>query len=223
MNPILLTILFLFITTKAMAFTIAVGENEGPLRDFCQNHVIEIYKIAKIKVKTTLYPYQRSIIETHKGVTQAECASIRGFDKVFKNLVRVNPSIISFESIAVKMPKTKEELLNGWKDLREYRVGIINGIKYTKKRTRKFKNIVVKKDVSELFELFELLKKGRIDFIIAEKFDGYAYSSFIKKYGFKVVERPLEKVELFHYLNIDNLHLLPGIQKAILIYKKNNN
>jgi len=107
---------------------------------------------------------------------------------------------------------------NGWNALRDYRVGIVRGMKFAEEiDIKNWQNVVV---VTGTDQLFKMLERDRIDIAISTKISGLV---LIKEHDLKsahLLEPAIRRHDLFHYLHEKNKKYIPVLDEVIRAMKE---
>ncbi len=101
--------------------------------------------------------------------------------------------------------------VTGWDSLKPYNIVIRLGIKYAEKGTKGMKVHTV----SENEHLFIALDYGRCDVAVSSRLIGLEYIQKLQFSEIKILEPPLVKMELFHFLHKKHEKLIPEITKVL--------
>lgn len=156
----------------------------------------------------------RSMKMANNGSDDGEALRIKGQEKNFPNLIRVPEPILINQFVANSIPNSSE--IQTWRDLEGHDVGYIIGWWIFKKNLGNVKTVTT---VRTSGQLFSLLKRGRIDVALYEKWQGLwvARSLGVKV---KVHEPALAKIPMFLYLHQKHAALVPRVAQALAGMKK---
>lgn len=87
--------------------------------------VKEIFSRLDIDANVIFLPSSRSVINANQGIDAGVIARTEGFEKKYKNLIRVPESIVNFIFVACSLDKKID--LTGWNSFKHYTVGMIRG------------------------------------------------------------------------------------------------
>jgi polar amino acid transport system substrate-binding protein len=171
----------------------------------------EAYKRIGITLKNELYPSLRSLEKSNSGETDGETMRIKGIDEKYPNLVMVPEPVYELDFVAV-VKDTKFEV-NGPESLEPYTLGHENGIIFIEKMVEKInpKSVETVKN-GEL--LIKKIDSGRTEVGIMSRDTA---EKTIKETALDVtiLEPPLSKLPLYHYLHKDNTHLLEKLSNSL--------
>ena len=152
---------------------------------------------------------ERAMINANNGVDDGVALRIRGLEKLYPNLFRIDEKILDNEFVAyatrVQIATTGFDVLknyqvahiNGWKI---FEAGIVPGTQVTK--------------VQDAGQLFRLLTSDRTDLILFERWQG---NHMLREYGIKaqMLRPPLVTTEMFMYLHSKHAHLAEPAARAL--------
>jgi len=171
------------------------------------------------KVVLIQLPPTRSIILANAGIIDGDIGRWSNFHQLthneFPNIVKVSEKL--YDVYYVAFSKNIDIKTHSWESLNPYSVGIVTGFKIMEENTRGVK-ILTKTENPTL--MFTLLKKGRVDIIIYDRYIGYGMLKLMGMNDVKALEPPLEKKEFFLYLNKKHSELIPKLAQAIAEMKK---
>ena len=195
------------------AFRLNSGSTEALSREngagFYNQLSAEIFKRMNIKLSFIRLPSKRSLIHANKGIDDGNIARVKGMEKKWANLMRVPESVLTWEFTAYSNDGNIK--LNGWESLKPYSVGHIRGWQIYKKKAVIAKSVI---EANNTAQLFELLKTGRIDIALFERFQA---PYWFNKIGFsaKAASTPLAVKPLYIYLHKKHKKLIPKMAKVI--------
>ncbi len=152
---------------------------------------------------------ERAMINANNGVDDGVALRIRGLEKLYPNLVRIDEKILDNEFVAyatrLQIATTGFDMLknyqvahiNGWK---VFEAGIVAGTQVTK--------------VQDAGQLFRLLTSDRTDLILFERWQG---NHMLREQGIKaqMLRPPLVTTEMFMYLHSKHAHLAEPAARAL--------
>lgn len=169
----------------------------------------ETFKRLNIKLNFIRLPSKRSLINANKGIDDGNIARIVGMEKKWPNLVRVPESIMTWEFTAFSQSNNIK--LKGWESLKHYTVGHVRGWQIYEKKAAAAKKIIRANNPQQLFEL---LRAGRVDLALFERFQS-AY--WFNKIGYSAnsLSPALAKKPLYIYVHKKHKDLAPKIAKTL--------
>jgi len=155
-------------------------------------------------------PAERGLYNANIGLIDGEMSRVRGIDKRYKNLIQVPEKIMDWDFHVF----SKKDIIldDGWASLSGETVAYIRGWKILEDKTPK--SSVVAKTKNSL-QLFSLLKKGRADFIIYERWGGNELINKINLKNVRIRMPALARKEMFIYLHKKHAALIPEVAKSL--------
>jgi len=212
-------LIVIFTSQSVNALTIAVPSSTPSMLRWV--HILkEIYKRADIPLEFVTLPTQRALVQSSQGIIDGELVRIEKVGDLYPALVRVPTSYGFFESRAFSREQGIQTAVdeNGWDALRDYRVGIVRGMKFAEEiDIKNWKNVEV---VTRTDQLFKMLERGRLDVAISTKISGLV---IIKENDLKsanLLEPAIRRHDLFHYLHEKNKKYIPRLDEVIRAMKE---
>lgn len=166
-------------------------------------------------LKLVQLPAERGLLNTNKGLDDAEMSRIAGLQKRYKNLRQVPEKIMDWEFVVFS--KKIIDTTNGWESLAHKNVAFINGWKILENNIpASAKTVKVKNEKL----LFSLLNKDRVDYIIYEKWGGMSLLENNKYQNIIIANKPLVAREMFIYLNKKHLQVVDSLSNTLKEMKK---
>ena len=176
--------------------------------------VKEIFSRLDIDAKVIRLPSSRSVINANKGIDAGVIARTKGFEKKFKNLIRVPGSIVKFRFVAYSLDKEID--VTDWNSFEHYSVGMIRGWRIYEKNVVKAKKIT---KVTNAEQLFKLLLNGRSDLILSEYYRGSWWNKHLNVNA-HLIGSPIAEKDMFLYMHKKHAALVPKIAKVLQDIKK---
>ncbi len=181
-----------------------------PLNQLGEQIVNEAYSQLSLQVKIKEYPLARSTILSNDGVTDGELgAAASGTRNKFPNLIQIPVPLVYVEGVAFTI--NTEFVVDGWESLRPYKIGIVRGTKFAEPFIKDMK--VVKVGTNRA--MFEILELDRVDIVVAELLVGLVALRSLDVPGVKVLEPPIVRIPLYHYVHKKHKALIPRIHEVI--------
>lgn len=189
-----------------------VFSKPGPL-DYTANiseHILrEAYDRIGIEVFTEIFPAERALVMSNTGAVDGEVNRIKGLQNKYPDLVPIPVPINWIDGIVFT---NKESVtIEGWESLRPYEIVLRIGAKFAENGTEGM-NVTA---LATNDGVFKLLAFGRADVAVSTRIEG---NLTIQKHGYKnirIIEPPIQQLELFHYLHVKNAHLVPLITREL--------
>ena len=149
-----------------------------------------------LDVEIMKLPAERALINANAGLDDGDAFRVAGLEKRYPNLVSVPESVFSVEFVLITREGAGGDL--DWAALEGRSVGIINGWKIAESNLAGVANLT---RVSTPRQLFELLQRGRVDFIVFTRQAGHRYIRTETLKGLEIQKRPLARRDMYLYLN----------------------
>ncbi|MBL7003812.1 MAG: transporter substrate-binding domain-containing protein [Gammaproteobacteria bacterium] len=215
-----LSCLFIFIitTTEAVASNkIVIGTGLKPplvsseySLGFLDTLAKEVFRRLDIELEVIILPAERALINANKGIEDGNLLRIKGLEKRYPNLVRVPEKMMDSEFVGYAINDIPQQ--TGWDRLSGYIVTFPKGWKIFEKNTI---NAAKTEQVRDPVQMFKLLKEGKADIALYEKWQGILQA---KKFGlknYKVLEPSFVTLEMFMYLNKKHQKLVPEVARVL--------
>ena len=187
---------------------------KGLLADIGAEVLRVAYKKIGIEIKIEDYPTKRSLLLANNGDIDGEIIRIKEINRKYPNLLLVDVSTVQDEIVGFSKNSI---MIDGWTDLKKYKLGALSGIKVIANNTKDF-NIRFNPDINSVFRMLNL---GRIDIAVASRIQGKYVLSKLDSPNIKVLEKPLFEIVLYHFLNKKHEKLVPQIKKILLQMRDN--
>ena len=176
--------------------------------------MIEAFSRLGMEAELVYTPTEKSLVDVNAGIIDAEINRIEGMEKLYSNLIRVPESNMVMQFVAF----SRENLpVNGWESIRDLHIGVVRGWKILENNTRGFPNVVF---VPTEKELFNMLRKGRLDIALYSKLTGYAVLQDLGYEGIRHIEPPLANREMYLYVHLKHREMADDIAGAIRSMKE---
>ena len=172
--------------------------------------VAEVFRRIGLKGRVEMYTASaRAIINANENIDHGVAMRIKGLEKKFPNLVRVEERLI--ENNFVAYSTGLELTTDSWESLEPYTVTYINGwVIFERNLTPQQK----KQPVTKPAQMFLMLEQERVDMALYEKWQGLQRA---KDTGTKVKihEPSLASVSMYMYVHKNHAHLAPKLAEAL--------
>lgn len=176
--------------------------------------VPEVFRRIGVEAEAVQYSAsERAMINANNGIDDGVAMRIKGLEKDYPNLVRIDEKVLDNEFVAyashVRFATTSFDTL------RDYHVAYIIGWKVFEPVLPPGNAVTLAKDAGQLFSL---LAGNRADVILFERWQG-AY--ILRERGIKahMLRPPLVSTEMFMYLHAKHAHLAEPAAKALRAMK----
>lgn len=163
-----------------------------------------------IPIEIQLLPAERALTNVNSGIDDGDVCRIAGLERTYPNMVAVPEVVMRYEHVIFS--RQARFTVTGPEDLRPYDVGVIKGWKIVEWNATKAHSLTL---VDEPYQLFEMLRDGRIDLAITERLTGMMAIKDLGIKDVKVLEPPFLSGDWFLYLNKKHEHLVPRIAAEI--------
>lgn len=168
-----------------------------------------------VKLKTTVLPAERALIDANAGILDGELSRVPGIDKIYTNLLFIPESLLDLEFTVFSINKTSIE--PGWKGLENSSVSFLNGWKILEINVPNTAEIIKSKTPTQLFNL---LKLDRVDYIIYERWSGTILAKSMNIKGVTVLQPPLAVRGMHIYLHKKHRELVAPLTQVIKTIKQ---
>ena len=174
----------------------------------------EIFRRLGIQAEAVRYDAaERAMINANTGIDDGAAMRIKGLEKSYPNLIRVDEKIMDNEFVAFS---TKLNFpTHSFDTLKNYQIGFINGWKVFE--TNIPADFATTR-VQNAQQLFNLLAKDRADIILYERWQG---EHLLQEHGMKahMMRPPLVTTEMFIYLHTRHKLLVEPVARALRAMK----
>ncbi len=177
--------------------------------------VSEVFRRIGLKGRVELYDASaRALINANNNVDQGVAMRIKGLEKKYPNLVRIEEPLIDNDFVAYS--KNIDLITDGWDSLKPYSVVYINGwVIFDRNLAADQESRMVKTPR----QMFAMLDKNRVDLVLYERWQGLQQA---KDSGMQVRAHkpPLASVKMYMYIHKDYASLAPKLALALQQMKK---
>ena len=181
---------------------------QGAFTEAGKSIVKEAYSRIGISIEFRQLPGERAIVDTNKGVTDAELFRIDKINLRYPNLIQIPVSYIPDEVAVFSKMDIK---VDGWQSLTEYSTAVRRGDKFIEDKTRDMERYFVTQDL----HLFRMLESDRVQVVVASRWDGLEYIRDIGSTTIKALSPSLVTNPLYHYLHNKHAEVVPLLADAI--------
>ncbi|GAB2839964.1 transporter substrate-binding domain-containing protein [Pseudoduganella ginsengisoli] len=188
---------------------IRIATGHGAISQTALSVLHEAYRRIGITVYDTATRADQSLLDANRGELDGLPARVAGLELKYPNLIRVPVAVVTVD--AMVFGNRTPLALHGWESLRPYRIGILKGVQYAEDGTRGMKVDVF----ADNTQLFTKLESEEIDFAVATRIEGVLKMRELRTRKVTMLEPPLAKVVLYHYLNASHRDLVPKITASL--------
>lgn len=169
----------------------------------------EAYRRLGITIRVRNYPAARALIESNSGKVDGELYRMAGISDRFHNLIMVPTPISSIEWMV--FTRDQDLKVNGWESLASFNVAVERGILYVEQKTANMKRELV----NDNLQMMRMLELDRVQLAVDTRLDGASVLRGMKNHHIRMLEPPLAKIDLHHYVHKKHQALVPKLD-AIL-------
>jgi polar amino acid transport system substrate-binding protein len=188
---------------------IRMGTANGAISQAALTVLREAYRRIGINVSTTRMSADQSLQETVRGDLDGLTARVAGLEARHPSLIRIPVAVVAVD--AMVFANRTPLVVTGWDSLRPYRIGILKGVQYAVEGTRGMRVDVF----ADNAQLFSKLESEEIDFAVATRIEGVLMMRELRTRKVAMLEPPLTKVVLYHYLHSSRRDLAPKITASL--------
>jgi len=137
----------------------------------------------------------KSLVDVNAGVFDGEINRIAGMEAQYPDLRRVPEPNMVMDFVAFS---TKPLKISGWESIHDLDIGLVRGWRILEDSTKGFPHVVA---VPTELELFNMLRKGRIDVALYDLYTGYAVLNELGLKDAVSLNPPLASREMFLYVH----------------------
>lgn len=209
----------LALAEESMVFTLN-STTKKPLSTPEQNGFLDLIAkkaLAKINIdmKILFLPAERALRDANDGVLDGELSRVPGLEKSYTNLLLVPEKLMDLEFTVFSIKH--KSIGPGWEGLNNTSVAFLNGWKILERNVPKSAEIT---KVHSPTQLFELLKLGRADYVIYEKWGGIALAREMNIKDVNALNPPLAVRGMHMYLHKKHSNFVAPLTNAIKTLKE---
>lgn len=160
---------------------------------------------------------ERALMLANSGVNDGDGPRVESLDNLwsYPNLVRVEEPLLDIDFVAFTCDPGL--VVNDWKSLSGHNVAIVTGWKILERRLTYLSSLVKVKDVEHLLRL---LKYGRTDVAIMDRYSGLDAAGRIGLEHCRIADPPLDSRTMYLYLNIRHVEVAAKLAEALRAMKQ---
>ncbi len=155
-------------------------------------------------------PAERALMLANAGVDDGDGPRIPGLISEYPHLVRVPEPVLDIDFVAFTKRLRFDTV--DWQSLTPFSVAIVTGWKILERSITASARLVRVKDPKHLFML---LKEGRTEVAVIDRFSGYAMCKKIGLRDFNVLEPPLASTPMYLYLHEQHAQLVDAVTETL--------
>ncbi len=179
------------------------------MRPVAEKILKQAYGSIGIEIKITEYPALRAIISANEGIVDGELMRVQGVEKKYPNLNMIPVYLAKVEGVV--FTRNLSFQVEGFDSLKPYSIAVRRGVKFAVRRTEGMNRIIV----DSLDRAFLLLNRERVDVVIATRLTGMLELKRTQYQKIKVLEPPLLRTYLYHYLHSKHKVLIPKVSASL--------
>lgn len=223
-KSVILLICFIILTASSLAARerIVIGTGlKPPLVEsethpgFLETLVTDAFRRIGIDLEIIILPAGRVLINANRGIEDGCLLRIKGLEAKYPNLVRVPEMLMVSEFVAysaVSMEKGSHP-----KKFNPYSISYITGWQIFDRLFSEHPAVTRVKDADQMFSL---IKTGRVDVVLYERWQGLWILKQENIKGIQLVQPPLVSMDMFMYLHKRHRDLVPKLAAELLSMKK---
>lgn len=169
----------------------------------------EAFRRAGVRLQLVRLPAERGLVNANAGLEDGDLTRIAGLEASYPNLIRVPEKLADWEFSAFSTQGPRHA---GWESLRTRSLGHIRGWKIYEHKLAATPAEITAENAAQLFRLLRL---GRIEIALFERWQGLARIEREQLAGVQVLEPPLARREMYIYLHKRHAALVPRIARAL--------
>lgn len=177
---------------------------------FIESLVTEAFARLGIEFEVINLPAERALVNANRGIEDGNLLRIAGLEKYYPNLMRVPEKLMDTEFVGYSMKDIPAG--EGWQRLQCCTAAYVTGWKIFENNTRSAAAVSV---VGEPTQLFRLIKEGRVDVGLYEKWQGILLARKVGLKNYHVLEPPFTTKEQFMYLHKKHAALVPEVARVL--------
>ena len=168
------------------------------------------------QLRIKLLPAERALHSLNKGLIDGEMSRIKGLQALYPNLIRVPEKIMNWEFMVFS--KKAIDLSHGWQSLAGKNIAFITGWKIIEKNIPDTAIITKARNATQLFKL---LDRDRVDFIIYERWGGQYRLKTLASRDIRLRFPALDNKEMYMYLHKKHRNIVSKLSDALKQMKQN--
>ncbi len=194
------------IPLEAISASYRIAKMDSPDHELITHIVEKAYSKLGISVEFIEYPGKRALSESAKGAVDAELSRIFEVGEEHPTLIRIPTPIFWFNAIV--FAKNKDLKIENWNSIRELKVGIIRGMRFSEIGTRDFPSVVA---IENPLNLYKLLEADRVQVVVFSDLNGayYLHQGHFK--NIHALSPSLQRIESYHYVHEKHRDLVPRL------------
>lgn len=182
---------------------------------FIESLATEAFARLGVELEVIILPSERALVNSNKGIDDGNLLRIAGLEKFYPNLVRVPEKLMDTEFVGYSMKEIPEG--SGWDRLKCCAVAYVKGWKIFEANVQGAQAVSA---VGNPIQMFGLIKEGRVDVGLYEKWQGILLARKVGLKDYRVLEPPFATREQFMYLHKKHAALVPELARVLREMKR---
>lgn len=205
-------VLGLFVAESAVAtpFRLSTLNKGGAITAIGEEVITEAYRRIGESIEL-VYLHGSSAMQTvNEGRVDGELFRISGMENRYPNLIRVPVRVVNIEFVVFSTEPALK--IRAWDDLLPYSYAYVRGIRALETRVPPSAKVSYVKNSAQAMHM---LAEDRIELVLNARLNGLKTISEQGLSGIYAVKPALLTLDLFHYLHVDNQHLVAPLTAAM--------
>ena len=177
---------------------------------FIDEVIREVIQHTGYQLQIQILPAERALHSLNAGLIDGEMSRIKGLKTLYPNLIRVPEKIMDWEFVVFS--KKPIDLSHGWQSLAGKNIAYITGWKILEKN---IPDTAITTKVKNSEQLFKLLDRDRVDFIIYEHWGGQYLLKKLSSNNIHLRTPALIKKEMYIYLYKKHSNIIDKLSNAL--------
>lgn len=174
------------------------------------SRILEIaYKRLNLQIKVEQLPGERALRSANNGEMDGELYRRAGIEKDYPNLLQVAVPLMNYEIVV--FCRDPSIVVPNWDALRSFAIGFVKGVKIIEANTQGMRA----DPTPTLRQAFMKLMLGRSDLVVANRLSGLAALRELNLDEMRILNPPLAKFPVFHYLHNKHASIVPQLFKVL--------
>ncbi|MCF2947957.1 transporter substrate-binding domain-containing protein [Paraglaciecola aquimarina] len=171
----------------------------------------QVYRKLGITISITPLPGNRAQAQAKSGQSDGEIMRIYNYGIETPTTLRVPTPYYSLETMAF-VRKDSGINITEKDNLKKYKVVRVRGVKHTNNITEGLENVI---DLDSTEQMMRLLARGMVDVALTNTIDGLIAIRKLNIDNVKAIDKPLARLDLFHYIHQDHKELVSQIDRVL--------
>ena len=186
----------------------------SPQAEFQTRLTQEVFSRLGIGTEFVRVGAERALVNVDQGVDDGNLVRVAGLNTRYPNILPVNEEVIRYDFVAVT--RRPGAAISDWSSLADHDVAIVTGWKILEDNIRSYRSLIKVRDGGALFEL---LKAGRVQTVVYERYQAQQIMEEIDCNMARILDPPLVSSPMYIYLNRRHAGLAPQVERALRDFK----